>query len=153
MTLSDLASIGSFVSGVAVVITLVMLLLQMRQTDRNQRAAMQLGRATRGTDVLTRLIDPEVARIARKAWTSCEPLAVLTCLSGCSTRPRRFSTGKILFCSIARAFWTRPAWNRRKLSFEGTWRTRRCRQYGNLTGRRGGRSSRNISTGLSRKCR
>ncbi len=75
MTLTDLASLGSFVSGVAVVITLVMLLLQIRQTDKNQRASMQLGRATRGTDFYTRLLDPEIARICRKAWTSSEPLS------------------------------------------------------------------------------
>jgi len=74
MSLSDLASLGSFVSGVAVAVTLVMLLLQMRQTDRHQRASMQLGRATRGTELFSRLIDPQIARVFRKAVTSIEPL-------------------------------------------------------------------------------
>ncbi len=82
MTLSDLAALGSFVSGIAVLASLGFLFFQMRQmteqmrqTDKNQRAAMQLGRATRGTDLYTRLIDPEVANVCRKAWTSSEALS------------------------------------------------------------------------------
>src|SRR5665213_4361095 len=39
MTLTDLAAIGSFISGVAVVVTLVFLLLQTRQNTRAIRAA------------------------------------------------------------------------------------------------------------------
>jgi len=45
MSLSDLASIGSFVSGVAVVVTLALLLIQTRQANRNQKALMQQGRS------------------------------------------------------------------------------------------------------------
>ena len=47
MTLSDLAAIGGFVSGLAVVVTLVFLLLQMRQQTQSLRASMQQGRAAR----------------------------------------------------------------------------------------------------------
>ena len=43
MNLSDVASIGSFVSGVAVLVSLVYLSLQVRQTERNQRALMNQG--------------------------------------------------------------------------------------------------------------
>ena len=39
MTLSDLAAIGSFVSGIAVVITLIFLLLQMRQNNSQMQMA------------------------------------------------------------------------------------------------------------------
>jgi hypothetical protein len=43
MTLSDLASIGSLVSGVAVLVSLVYLSSQVRQTEKNQRALMESG--------------------------------------------------------------------------------------------------------------
>jgi hypothetical protein len=74
MTLSDLASLGSFVSSVAVVITLVFLLLQMRQTDRNQRAAIGMGRATRANDLFAMLINPDVTRILTKVYRCDEDL-------------------------------------------------------------------------------
>jgi hypothetical protein len=57
MTLSDLASLGSFVSGLAVVVTLIFLVLQMRQTNKNQKALMQQGRSDRLIQVSTLLAD------------------------------------------------------------------------------------------------
>ncbi len=57
MALSDLASIGSFVSAVAVLISLVYLSVQVRQSERNQRAIIQQGRATRQSDLLLRIAD------------------------------------------------------------------------------------------------
>src|ERR1700680_554478 len=65
MPLSDLASIGSFVSGVSVLVTLAFLLAQIRQANRNQRAIVLQGRATRIADVLLRVIDPSLL----SAWT------------------------------------------------------------------------------------
>lgn len=41
MTLSDFAAIGSFVSGGAVLVSLVYLSLQVRQTERNQQASIR----------------------------------------------------------------------------------------------------------------
>src|SRR5690242_3923725 len=67
MSLSDLAALGSFVSGLAVAVTLILLLLQMRQSDRNQRASMQLGLATRANDLYARMSDPEFALFMTKA--------------------------------------------------------------------------------------
>ena len=52
MSLSDLASIGSLVSGAAVLGSLIYLALQVRQTDRNQQAAIRQGRTTRAIDLL-----------------------------------------------------------------------------------------------------
>ena len=52
MSLSDLASIGSFVSGIAVVVTLIFLFLQMRQANLNQRALMQQMRSARTIDTI-----------------------------------------------------------------------------------------------------
>jgi hypothetical protein len=60
MTLSDLASIGSFVSAIAVLISLIYLGLQVRQAERNQRAIVQQGRATRSADLLLHIADPGI---------------------------------------------------------------------------------------------
>ena len=62
MSLSDLASIGSFVSGVAVMVTLVFLVLQMRQSNLNQRALMQQGRSTRGSSTILKTSEPYAAQ-------------------------------------------------------------------------------------------
>ncbi len=48
MTLSDIASIGSLVSGVAVLVSLIYLAQQTRQNSRHTRALIQQGRATQG---------------------------------------------------------------------------------------------------------
>jgi hypothetical protein len=52
MTLSDLASVGSFVSGVAVLVSLIYLALQVRQAKRNQQAQITQTRTTRSIDIL-----------------------------------------------------------------------------------------------------
>ena len=67
MSFSDLASIGSFVSGVAVVVTLALLLIQTRQTNRNQRALMQQGRSARSAQLLTTLSEPRASDIVVRA--------------------------------------------------------------------------------------
>lgn len=61
MSLSDFSAIGSFVSGVAVLISLVFLFFQLRQinaqvlqTERNQQAAIRDSRATRMVDFFMR---------------------------------------------------------------------------------------------------
>jgi len=60
MTLSDLASLGSFVSGLAVLASLIYLTLQIRQAERYQRAIVQQGRAARLVDTNMRAAaDPE----------------------------------------------------------------------------------------------
>jgi len=52
MSLSDLASLGSFVSGFAVLVSLVYLALQVRQAKKNQRAVLNHGYITRVTDYI-----------------------------------------------------------------------------------------------------
>ena len=66
MTLSDLASIGSLVSGAAVLGSLIYLALQVRQTDRNQMAAIRHSRVTRAVDVLMAHADPSLADAWRR---------------------------------------------------------------------------------------
>jgi hypothetical protein len=64
MSLSDLASLGSFVSGFAVLISLIYLSLQVRQTKRNQQIAIRHSRVTRIVELQLALADPGVTN----AW-------------------------------------------------------------------------------------
>jgi hypothetical protein len=52
MSLSDLAALGSFVSGLAVLVSLVFLTLQMRQAARNQRSAIHNERTAMVNELL-----------------------------------------------------------------------------------------------------
>ena len=54
MTLSDLGSIGSLISGIAVLVSLLYLGAQMRQSSRHSQALIQQGRASRTMEILTR---------------------------------------------------------------------------------------------------
>jgi hypothetical protein len=74
MTLSDIASIGSLVSGVAVLISLIYLSIQVKQAERNQRALMQQGRADRVSDNSLRMADPELSDIFRRGRSGDEGL-------------------------------------------------------------------------------
>jgi hypothetical protein len=81
MSLSDLASLGSFVSGVAVLVSLVFLYFQVRQvnaqvlqTERNQRAILQQGRASRSVAVqLETAASPALADAVICAMSAGEP--------------------------------------------------------------------------------
>ncbi|HEY2069634.1 MAG TPA: hypothetical protein VGG48_08785 [Rhizomicrobium sp.] len=61
MTLSDLASIGSLISGLAVLVSLVYLSLQIRQTERNQQASIRQGRINRAVELVIARMEPAVA--------------------------------------------------------------------------------------------
>ncbi len=64
MSLSDLASVGSFVSGFAVLTSLIYLSLQVRQSERNQQISIRHSRVSRTVELHLALADPAVA----KAW-------------------------------------------------------------------------------------
>src|SRR3954468_19816726 len=64
MTLSVLAALGSFVSGFAVLISLIYLALQVRVTERNQQISIRHSRASRIVQLQLALADPAVAN----AW-------------------------------------------------------------------------------------
>jgi hypothetical protein len=72
MSLSDLSALGSFISGIAVVVSLVFLSLQIRQSNQNQRSLMQQGRANRRIDLLLRRADPYLSGIILRA-AECDP--------------------------------------------------------------------------------
>jgi hypothetical protein len=61
MILSDLASIGSLISGLAVLVSLAYLSLQIRQTERNQQAIIRQGRIDRAVALVTARMEPSVA--------------------------------------------------------------------------------------------
>jgi hypothetical protein len=67
MTLSDLASIGSFVSGAAVAISLILLLLQMRQNNKTSRASMQQSRTARYSEQILRPTEPYLCEAVTRA--------------------------------------------------------------------------------------
>jgi len=68
MTLSDLASIGAFVSGIAVVFSFLFLAMQLRQSNRNQKSLMQQGRSQRTVDLLMRMTDPRLNNVLLRAF-------------------------------------------------------------------------------------
>ena len=68
MTLSDFAAIGSFVSGIAVLISLIYLALQVRQADKNQRALINQGTIARTTGFLMWFHQPPLSDV----WTKVQ---------------------------------------------------------------------------------
>jgi len=83
MSLSDLAALGSFISGVAVVVTLVFLLVQTRQTVKNQRSLMQQGRTARIVDGIYRQTEPRLMDVivrGRAGDATLDPLQIETFL-------------------------------------------------------------------------
>ena len=73
MTLTDLASIGSFISGLAVLVSLVFLYFQLRQVgaqvqqaERNQQASIRQGRATRVVDMNLAATEPSLVEALAK---------------------------------------------------------------------------------------
>ena len=64
MNIADLASLAS---SVAVVVSLLFLGLQIRQSNRNQRSLMQQGRSARNVELLSRLGDPVISDVISRA--------------------------------------------------------------------------------------
>src|ERR1700733_2593971 len=60
MSLANLAALGSFVSGFAVLISLIFLALQVRQTERNQQISIRHSRVSRTVELHLALADPAV---------------------------------------------------------------------------------------------
>jgi hypothetical protein len=61
MTLSDLSSIGSLVSGLAVLGSLVYLGRQVKQAEKNQQATIRQGRIYRAVALMMGKLDPSVS--------------------------------------------------------------------------------------------
>jgi hypothetical protein len=63
MSLSDLASLGSFVSGVAILVSLIYVALQLRQSAKHQRALMNQGYVGRVIEILRWVTEPGNAEL------------------------------------------------------------------------------------------
>ena len=74
MSLSDLASLGTFVSGLAVVVSLIYLALQVRHAEKTQRALMHQARAERLINAGLASMQPEIADTVTKMMTG-DPLS------------------------------------------------------------------------------
>ena len=74
MTLSDFAAIGSLVSGFAVLVSLVYLSLQMKQTERNHQASIRASRASRIIDLFMGCTEPSVAEAVAKGMRGADDI-------------------------------------------------------------------------------
>ena len=82
MTLSDLAALGSFVSGIAVLASLIFLYVQLRQiaqqvrqAEKNQKAAIRQARATQTMDVVVTAMESSAAEAINKGWSGEENIS------------------------------------------------------------------------------
>lgn len=71
MSLSDLAAVGSLISGVAVFLSFVFLALQLRQANRNQRSLMQQARTGRNVEILLKMTEPGMSETLAQANADC----------------------------------------------------------------------------------
>ena len=72
MSLSDLASLGSFLSGVAVVVSLIYLALQVRHAEKTQRALMHQARTERIVNASLACMHNDIAEMATKMVNGAE---------------------------------------------------------------------------------
>jgi hypothetical protein len=84
MSLSDLASLGSFVSGIAVLVSLVFLYFQLRQigvqivqAERNQKAAIRQARVARIIESSSTMTDAHVAEAVYKGMRGDEDISLV----------------------------------------------------------------------------
>ena len=77
MSLSDLASIGSFVSGLAVLVSLIYLSLQVRQNTLAHRVTAHMGRYAFVQQQVQMLMDPAIAALTLKGFQDIENLSEL----------------------------------------------------------------------------
>lgn len=69
MTLSDLASIGTLISSVAVLISLIYLALQVKITEKNQRALINQGVLTRTVDMVRWHAEPHISELVTRVFS------------------------------------------------------------------------------------
>jgi hypothetical protein len=80
MTLADLASLGSFISGIGVIISLVYLGYQTRQSALTHRAGAYQERLDFIRQAIRDSMDPELASLAQRVNDGDETLTDLECL-------------------------------------------------------------------------
>ncbi|WP_293371832.1 hypothetical protein, partial [Phenylobacterium sp.] len=77
MSLSDVASIGTLLSAIAVLVSLIFLYFQLRQvsaqvrqTERNQRSIINQGATTRSMQTNSWLCEPHMSELLTKAMSN-----------------------------------------------------------------------------------
>lgn len=75
MSLSHLASIGPFVSAIAVLISLIYVSIQVRQAHHNQQASIRQGRSTRIVGLFIEASNPSVADAVAKGIAGAEDIS------------------------------------------------------------------------------
>ena len=75
MSLSDLAAVGSLISGIAVFLSFIFLALQLRQANRNQRSLMQQARSGRNVEILLKMADIDTSETLAQANINCAALS------------------------------------------------------------------------------
>jgi hypothetical protein len=83
MSLTDLASLGSFISGLGVLVSLLLLVFQLRQVsaqirlaERNQQAAIQQERYARVSEVNLATTEPSVAEAIAKGMAGARDITL-----------------------------------------------------------------------------
>ena len=149
MSLSDLASLGSFVSGFAVLVSLVFLYFQLqqlseqaKQAEKNQKALIQVERAARIGSQLRFMADPGIVDIfvkGRSGVTGITPSEYqqyyFTLRADLASHEDAFfqhqqglldETGFESTLAVLRRIYSFPGaramWNRQRMSFERSFR-------------------------------
>lgn len=63
MTLSDFANLGTLLSSIAVLVSLIYLSIQVRQAEKNQRAIINQGVATRTSEIVRWSAEPHIVAL------------------------------------------------------------------------------------------
>src|SRR5215469_14693128 len=102
MNLSDLASIGSLINGLAVLASLVYLSAQVRHARRIQQAAMHQSRVERVTNDSLRYAEPDCAKVLAKAASGASDFSAMEVL-------QLFFVVRIQVLALDDAFWQAEA--------------------------------------------
>jgi hypothetical protein len=102
MNLSDLASIGSLINGLAVLVSLIYLSAQVRHARRIQQAAMHQSRVERVTNVSLCYAEPDCAKVLAKAASGISDFSAAEVL-------QLFFVVRIQVLALDDAFWQAEA--------------------------------------------
>jgi hypothetical protein len=129
MTLSDLASIGSFVSGAGVLVSLVFLYFQLRQVnaqvrlaERNQQAAVQQQRVGLLVDILMRETEPSLLEAVQNAMSGAEDVTAMQVARFQRYHFARFSLSEENFYQHQGGLLSDEAFSRFERTFSGAFR-------------------------------
>ena len=77
MTIQEMGALGEMIGGIAVVISLIYVGLQIRQNSNSVRAASQIALRQLGTEITSQIAAPDMARIYVQGLKDISPLPLL----------------------------------------------------------------------------